>query len=247
MEKLSSAPFPPWTLSSPLNAAVWRIYHSIIPQKKPLPNEIFLELDAPFFVGVGFLRTLSRRGCFPEISKVYDACKRSRVEAEIDNVRFRIPRFLVCRDETCILRFVEAWSLFSNIYYIRLIFLIPRWRVSVFIKEFKRFLFNFYKISLSRCKSAPTKMWIRTSFRSETKEEIPASTLLPFSLPFPPLIPRRVNSDGKRIKLFSPLENREPAGSFPFCPAKKFDRRRLTLWLPRFIFNEIFFRHALIF
>lgn len=144
-------------------------------------------------------------------------------------------------------RFVEAWSLFSNIYYIRLIFLIPRWRVSVFTKEFKRFLFNFYKISLSRCKSAPTKMWIRTSFRSETKEEIPASTLLPFSLPFPPLIPRRVNSDGKRIKLFSPLENREPAGSFPFCPAKKFDRRRLTLWLPRFIFNEIFFRHALIF
>lgn len=178
---------------------------------------------------------------------IYDACKRSRVEAEIDNVRFRIPRFLVCHDETCILRFVEAWSLFSNIYYIRLIFLIPRWRVSVFTKEFKRFLFNFCKISLSRCKSAPTKMWIRTSFRSETKEEIPASTLLPFSLPFPPLIPRRVNSDGKRIKLFSPLENREPAGSFPFCPAKKFDRRRLTLWLPRFIFNEIFFRHALIF
>ena len=54
-------------------------------------------------VGRSFLR---RGGILDERSReggvfqryrrfIYDVCKRSRVEAEIDNVRFRIPRFLV--------------------------------------------------------------------------------------------------------------------------------------------------------
>lgn len=144
-------------------------------------------------------------------------------EAEIDNVRFRIPRFLVCHDETCILRFVEAWSLFSNIYYIRLIFLIPRWRVSGFIKElvflstFTRFHFRVVNPLLRKCE-------FELPFEAKRRKRF---LLLPSSLslfPSLPLFPTAWIPTGNELSSFplSRTENRlpNPREAFHFAQRK---------------------------
>lgn len=226
MEKLSSAPFPPWTLSSPLfwmqpyEGYIIRLF-----RRRSLSQTKYSSSWTLLSSSGWDERGRSREGdVFQRYRRfIYDACKRSRVEAEIDNVRFRIPRFLVCHDETCILRFVEAWSLFSNIYYIRLIFLIPRWRVSVFIKElvflstFTRFHFRVVNPLLRKCE-------FELPFEAKRRKRF---LLLPSFLslfPSLPLFPAAWIPTGNELSSFplSRTENRlpNPREAFHFAQRK---------------------------